>query len=285
MRVLFLIPGGSASQLQAIPAVAAVVDQLHAQVQVVCPTSAAPVWKLLPQLDHVIPFGTEEDDGFGQRNSLADWANLLGLVRDPDFQACINLAHGRDVDLMLSMTHIPTRIATGGFALTERVAVAAAGWPNQNLESFLAPLGIRLEAGAYRLTLPRPLLEQAVAELPPGDGPALLMAPSSVDGDWPADRWHALPDQVRLKVPSLRVVGANPEATPPERAAAVAAADVVLASDPAAIELALLTGTPLVALGCSGDSLPARQGVQGVGSTAALDRLSVDEVLQVLGLG
>ncbi|MEI6829867.1 MAG: lipopolysaccharide heptosyltransferase family protein [Synechococcaceae cyanobacterium ELA445] len=285
MRVLFLIPGGSASQLQAIPAVAAVVDQLHAQVQVVCPTAAAPIWSLLPQLHHVLPFGTEEDDGFGGRNSLADWANLLGQVRDPDFQACINLAHGRDLDLMLSMTHIPTRIATGGFALTERVALAATGWPNQNLESFLAPLGIRLEAGAYRLTLPRPLLEQAVAELPPGDGPALLMAPSGSEGDWPADRWHGLPDQVRLKLPSLRVVLANQQASPLERAAAVAAADVVLASDPATIELALLTGTPLVALGCSGDSLPARQGVQGVGSKAALDRLSVDEVLQVLGLG
>jgi hypothetical protein len=65
----------------------------------------------------------------------------------------------------------------------------------------------------------------------------------------------------------------------------VAAADVVLSRDPITTELALLSGTPLVALGRSGDSLPVRAGVQGLGLASSLDKLDVADVLQALGLG
>jgi hypothetical protein len=65
----------------------------------------------------------------------------------------------------------------------------------------------------------------------------------------------------------------------------VAASDVVLASDPVTIELALLCGVPLVALGSRADDLPARDGVTGLGGTTPLNQVSVDTVLGALGLG
>ncbi len=75
MRALFLIPGDSVSQLQALPAVAATAEQLGAQVQVACRPAAAGVWKLLPAVEKTLPISFEQA-------SLADWANLLGLVRE-----------------------------------------------------------------------------------------------------------------------------------------------------------------------------------------------------------
>ncbi|MFS6825916.1 hypothetical protein [Cyanobium sp. ATX-6F1] len=90
---------------------------------------------------------------------------------------------------------------------------------------------------------------------------------------------------MRLQVPGLRVLHTLSDDSPVDRAAQLAAADVVLGSDPTSIELALLSGTPLVALGRRSDTLPARQGVQGIGSSAGLDDLGVAEVLQALGLG
>jgi hypothetical protein len=60
---------------------------------------------------------------------------------------------------------------------------------------------------------------------------------------------------------------------------------VVLASDPLTVELALLCGVPLVALGRTGDSLPTRDGVSGVGEADRLAALDLDTVLQALGLG
>ena len=275
MRALFLIPGDSSLQLQAFAAVAAVAQQLSAEVQVVCPPAATGLWGLHPAVSRTIPFAFDSA-------TLADWANLLGSVREPDFQLCINRASGRQVDLMLSMSHIPTRIATGGFSATERVALAEGGWGAQAWQALVQPVGVTLSAEAFRLTLPAGELQEAAASLPSGSGPLLLLAPAGGPGDWPAAQWQALPEAIRRRLPDLRCQPLS-GAINRQRAAQVASADVVLASDPAAVELALMLGLPVVALGRNPASLPARQGVQAVGEAGRLEALAVEQVLQALG--
>ncbi len=280
MRALFLIPGDGVSQLQAFPAVAAAAQQLHFQMQVACHPAFMGLWKLLPAVEKVIPFNFDDA-------SLADWANLLGSVREPDFQACINLASGRQVDLMLSMSHIPNRIAAAGFSATEKVQLPTDVWPAQALEAFLRPIGVNLDAAAFRLSLPPAALSDATAQLPAGDGPMLLLAPSAATDDWPASQWQELPGRIRTNLPALRSLAVE-AATPAGlagRASLVAVSDVVLASDPLTIELALLSGTPLVALGRSSHSLPNRAGVQGLGDQGHLRELPSIDVLTALGLG
>ena len=280
MRALFLIPGDGASQLQALPAVAATAEQLRFQIQVACHPTLAGLWKLLPAVEKVIPFN------FGAA-TLADWANLLGCVREPDFQACINLASGRQVDLMLSMSHIPNRMAAGGFSATEKVQVPQGLWPAQALEAYLRPIGVSLDAAAFRLSLSRSALDAAGAALPAGDGPILLLAPSGSPDDWPTSAWQELPGRIAATLPGLRSLQVPPASSAqlPARAALVAASDVVLASDPVTIELALLSGTPVVAMGRSNDSLPVRTGVQGLGTPGHLRDLPSNDVLRTLGLG
>ena len=278
MRALFLIPGGSSQQLQSFAAVAAVADQLHADVQVVCPLAAVPLWGLHPAVERAMPFTYEQA-------TLADWANLMGSVREPDFQVSLNLAPSRQMDLMLSMSHIPTRVASGGFSATERITPIEGGWANQAFEAFLRPIGVRLEADSFRLPIAPADLEAASAALPSGDGPALLLAPSAASGDWPAQQWQDLPAKIRSKLPNLRTLAGTRAGDMRKRAAQIASADVVLASDPVSIELALLLGLPLVALGRDAASLPSRAGVQGLGSAANLSQLGDAEVLAALGLG
>ena len=278
MRVLFLVPGGVDAQLQTLPAAARLAEALGAQIQVACAPSAAAAWSLLPAVEKLIPFD------FNGAPTLADWANLLGNVREPDFQACINLASGRQVDLMLSMSHIPNRVASSGFSATS-TASPHSDWPAQAMAAFLKPLGVSLDAAAFRLSLPKASLEQAAAQLPAGQGPALLLAPSGRSGDWPASSWDQLPELVRSKLPDLRVVQTARNAKLPQRAAQVASCDVVLSSDPITTELALLTGMPLVALGRSAADLPNRDGVKGVGTSGQLHQLQAAEVLEALGLG
>ncbi|MFM7085490.1 MAG: glycosyltransferase family 9 protein [Cyanobium sp.] len=279
MRALFLIPGDELSQIQALPAAAAVARQLNFSLQVACAPAVAAVWKLLPAVEKVIGFD------FGNAN-LADWANLLGSVREPDFQVSFNLAAGRQVDLMLSMSHIPTRVAARGFSATEIVQPITGGWPAQQLEAYLRPIGVELAAESFRLTLPPQVLAKAQASLPAGDGPMLLLAPAGVPGDWPAERWQELPSRIRTTLPALRSLSVPPAtaAAVLQRAALVAANDVVLASDPLSEELALLCGVPLVALGRDGDSLPHRDGVKGLTARDGLGALSSDDVLTALGL-
>jgi len=279
MRALFLIPGDAVRQLQAMPAVAAVADQLKATVQVVCAPGLAAGWGLLDAVEKVIPFDFEAAN-------LADWANLLGSVREPDFQLCVNLASGRQVDLMLSMSHIPNRLAAAGFSATETVTPEVGGWPAQSLEAYLRPVGVTLDAAAFRLTLPRAEIDKAASRLPGGDGPLLLLAPRGDSSDWPASRWQELTPGIAARLPNLRscTLTATDPAGARQRAALLAGADVVLASDPLTIELALLLGLPLVALGRPAASLPTRAGVNGLGGQADLADLPPDQVLQALGL-
>lgn len=279
MRALFLIPGDELSQIQALPAAAAVASQLGFALQVACAPAMAPLWKLLPAVEKTIPFDFRDA-------SLADWANLLGSVREPDFQVCINLAGGRQVDLMLSMSHIPTRIAAAGFSATSTVRPRSGGWPAQALEAYLQPIGVKLDAGGFRLSLAAERLREAQASLPAGDGPMLLLAPAGVPGDWPLPQWQQLPQTIRTSLPGLRSQSVTPAtaAKALQRAALVAASDVVLASDPLTEELALLCGVPLVALGRDDDSLPRRDGVKGLTSRSGLGALTGDDVLAALGL-
>jgi ADP-heptose:LPS heptosyltransferase len=278
MRVLFLVPGDLTAQLHTIPAATKLAEALNAQVQVACSPAAAAAWTLLPAVEKVIPFD------FNNRPTLADWANLLGNVREPDFQAVVNLASGRQVDLMLSMSHIPNRVARSGFSATSTVTPES-GWGAQALGAYLRPLGVSLDAAAFRLSLPRAALEKAAAALPTGDGPALLLAPVGGAADWPAASWQQLPELVRAKLPNLRLVQALSGGPLLARAAQLASCDVVLSSDPVTTELALLCGMPLVAIGRDAVSLPAREGVQAVGQPGQLAQLSATAVLQALGLG
>ncbi|WP_370566296.1 hypothetical protein [Cyanobium sp. LEGE 06113] len=164
MRALFLLPGDSSRQLQAFPAVAAVADQLKAVVQVVCPAEAVGLWRLHPGVSRALPFSFANA-------TLADWANLLGSVREPDFQLCINRAPSRAMDLMLSMSHIPTRVASQGFSATALVQEPAGGWPSQAWETWLRPLGLSLNAEASACRSPRPISRPPPPPCPPAMGP------------------------------------------------------------------------------------------------------------------
>jgi hypothetical protein len=277
MRVLVLSPGQLHDQLRRLPAIAAVGQQLQASVQVACAPGVRAVWDLLPSLEKVIPFDFESNP------TLADWANLLGNVREPDFQVCLNFSEGQQVNLMLSMSHIPTRIAERGFASTETVVPGSGGWPAQTLAPYLMPLGCELNADQFRLSLPAAELDEIRASQPSGDGPLLLLAPNGKDDDWPAACWEQLPSTIRNRLGSLR--SATVPAAQPlrRRAAAIACADVVLSSCAVSQTLAAYCGTPLVALGATADDLPQRGDIRSLGSASQLNELDEASVLSALG--
>ena len=276
MRVLALSPGPLSLQLERLPALASLCSSVGATLQVACSPAVKGAWELLPQLEKVIPFDFEASP------NLADWANLLGCVREPDFQVCLNFAEGQQVNLMLSMSHIPTRIAASGFSSTELVQPQE-GWASQRLAAYLKPLGCELNADGFRLALPSTILDKARADLPSGDGPLLVLAPQGGSDDWPASEWTALPETIGQRLKGLRcselAIGLGLQA----RAAAVACADVVLTSCPVTQSLAVFSGVPLVALGGDPNAMPQRADLRCLGRADHLGDLQQNEVLQALG--
>ena len=276
MRVLALSPGPLSLQLERLPALASLCSSVGATLQVACSPAVKGAWELLPQLEKVIPFDFEASP------NLADWANLLGCVREPDFQVCLNFAEGQQVNLMLSMSHIPTRIAASGFSSTELV-LPQEGWASQRLAAYLKPLGCELNADGFRLALPSTILDKARADLPSGDGPLLVLAPKGGADDWPASEWTALPETIGQRLKGLRcselAIGLGLQA----RAAAVACADVVLTSCPVTQSLAVFSGVPLVALGGDPNAMPQRADLRCLGRADHMGDLQQNEVLQALG--
>ena len=276
MRVLALSPGPLSDQLVRMPALASLCRTLGASLQVACAPACREAWMLLPALDKVIPIDFDNDP------ALADWANLLGSIREPDFQICLNFVEGRQVNLMLSMSRIMTRIGRTGFSSTERVDDGP-GWSAQRLAPWLKPLGVSLDADAFRLTLPQTVLDQVRSDHPEGDGPLLLMAPQGGATDWPEERWNALPSAIQTRLASLRCDSLPAGLPLIRRAAAVACADVVLTSCPITQILTVFSGTPLVALGAEPGLLPERGDLRCLGSASELTTLQEDEVLKALG--
>ena len=276
MRVLALSPGSLQQQLERLPLIAAAAEQLHATVQVACPIAHRQIWELLPAVEKVIPFAYDEGC------TLADWANLLGCVREPDFQVCLNFASGRQVNLMLGMSHIPTRLAFDGFATTHQVQ-RTKGWKAQQLSGFLQAIGLKLEADGFRLSLPATTLDSVRAEQPEGDGPLLLLAPSSEATDWPTHQWQSLTGTIRQRLASLRSQHLSADTKLLTRAGQVACADVVLSSCPVTQLLAVYSGVPLVALGTDAADLPHREGLRCLGDSSNLQQLGEEDVLAALG--
>jgi ADP-heptose:LPS heptosyltransferase len=276
MRVLALSPGSSQDQLDRLPALESLCQQLGAALFVACDPGVSAAWQLLPCVEKVFPFSFEAGP------SLADWANLLGNVREPDFQVCINFAEGQQVNLMLSMSHIPSRIGTSGFACTEQVQ-AGDGFAAQRLSTYLSPLGCNLDADAFRLALPSQELEEARSSQPQGDGPMLILAPSAEDQDWPSDRWLALPKSISKRLATLRSSTLDLDLSLRRRAAAVACADVVLSSCAITQRLAVYFGIPLVALGATPTDFPPRGDIRCLGVRSDLASLTEQEVLDALG--
>ena len=275
MRVLVLSPGTAQQQLERMPALAACANELGASIQLACSPAYRSLWTLLPSVEKIIPFD------FSAALTMADWANLLGSVREPDFQVCLNFAEGRQVNLMLSMSHIPTRVAEAGFASTAK-AGQTQGWSAQRLSGFLAPLGLSLDAAAFRISLPTGLMNRARERQPQGDGPLLLLQPSARAGDWPVERWKQLPLTIKDKLPGLRTIDLEDNSSLSERAAQIACTDVVLTSCPVTSLLATFCGVPLVALGLSEDQLPKRDVIRHLGNND-LRSLSEADVLEAMG--
>ncbi len=109
MRVLALVPGGVERQLEFLPVLHLIKEGLKAaEVAVVVDPQVKPAYGLIPVATEVIPYN------FYAANSPADWANLLGILRDREYEAVITLAESWSLGLLLWLSGIPTRIGYPG---------------------------------------------------------------------------------------------------------------------------------------------------------------------------
>ncbi|WP_052049991.1 glycosyltransferase family 9 protein [Leptolyngbya sp. KIOST-1] len=174
----------------------------NAEVSVVAAPSATAIYQLSKGVAEVVPYN------FAAPNSPADWANLLGIVRDREFDVAITLTDSWSIALLLWLSGVPTRLGYGSAAnnllLTATVPPSAAA---PSYSDLLAPIQITSAPPALSVNVPRSDLT-AAESLRQGlgleNGYVLLYpGPTASGTTYPTESWVAILKDFQQRQPGL----------------------------------------------------------------------------------
>jgi ADP-heptose:LPS heptosyltransferase len=279
MRILALVPGGIGDQILFFPTV----DDLRgrypeAEIDVVVEPRSTAAYRVSKSVNQVIPFD------FKDANGPADWGNLLGIVRDREYDVAMTLDRRWSVGFLLWLTGIPMRIgyATSGgkMFLSNSVALNQNQYAAATFHDLLQGMGIASPCPDLAINVPKADIEWAEAEqqrlgmkesgyvLIHGDSSILSQTPG-FDRVYPVKQWQQIIKDLQLRQPNLPVaiikgpddgtfvnsilaVCPGVKVISPtdigKLAATIAGANLMLCADGAPMHLSIAVGTYTIAL-------------------------------------
>ncbi len=272
MRIVALVPGKIGDQILFFPTLDALKRAYpDAQIDVVVEPSAKAAYRVCKSVTDAIAFD------FKDRNSLADWGNLIGLLRDREYDIAISPQSQFVLNLLLWLTGIPTRVGykgNGSVFLTDTILLTAQQ-PGAKYRDLLQGLGINSPLPELSINVPASDITWSEKEQQSlgvsESGYVAIYDPQSAGGEstYPAAAWRQIIQSLREKQPNLPVViikDADNElfvksmltsfpdlkVTFPEDmgklAATIASANLLICTDSAAMYIALAVQTYTVAL-------------------------------------
>lgn len=216
MRILALVPGGIGDQLLFFPTL----DDLqrtfpNAEIDVVVEPRAKGAYEVCKSVNQIIPFD------FKDRNSLSDWSNLLGVIRDRYYDIALSLGQRWAVGLLLWLTGTPVRIGYAGgagqFLLTQAVPLKPEQYAAHMYHDLLQGLNITTPCPEIDIKLSKRHIEWAEAQQQhlglKDSGYVLIHGGSSrlaktkgIDKIYPVEKWQTIIQDFRTKQPDLPVV-------------------------------------------------------------------------------
>ncbi|MBD2081247.1 glycosyltransferase family 9 protein [Leptolyngbya sp. FACHB-17] len=278
MRILALVPGGIGDQILFFPTL----DDLratypNAQIDVVVEPRAKAAYRISKSVNHIILFD------FKGSNSLSDWSNLLGVLRDREYDVAISLGQRWGIGFLLWLSGIETRVGYDSGAktfFTRTVPLNQNQYAAAMYHDLLKGIGIDRPVSDIAISVPAKDLEWSDAErkrLGLQDGGYVLIHPGAsqlsqrkgIDKIYPAENWKKIIQDFQQKQPDLPIVlikGEEDEAivaqlaalcpgikvTAPENTgqlvAMVAGASLMLCTDSAPMHIAIAAQTFTLAL-------------------------------------
>jgi ADP-heptose:LPS heptosyltransferase len=215
MRLVALVPGGIGDQILFFPTL----DDLQryypdAQIDVVVEPRSKNAYRVCKSVQDVIPFD------FKDRNSLTDWVNLVGTIRDREYDVAISLERSWFVALLLWLTGIRTRIGYSGAGknfLTNPVPLKTEQYAAAMYHDLLQGLGINSPCPELAINVPKPDIAWAESEqkrlgihesgyvLIHGGSTELAQA-KGIDPIYPVENWKPIIQDFLSRQPDLPVV-------------------------------------------------------------------------------
>ena len=163
MRVLALVPGGIGEQILFFPTLDDL-KQSHpdAQIDVVVEPRAKGAYRVCKSVSEVIPYD------FADQNSLADWGNLLGIIRDRQYDVVLSLNQLWAIGLLIWLTGIPTRIGYDGGSkamfFTDLAPLKTEQYTAHRYHDLLQGLGITTPCPELTINVPKRDIDWAESE-------------------------------------------------------------------------------------------------------------------------
>ncbi len=210
MRVLALVPGGITEQLQFFPTLTTIHEIYpHAEISIVVEPSSKEAYQVSKAVSEVIPF-----DYQGQ-NSPADWANLLGIIRDREFELALCASERWEESLLLWLSGIPKRIgynsAQISWLYTNTVIADKTQYPASKYQELLQGLAQTSKLAAMALNVPEGDIAWAEKQRQSldlaGSGYVVMYPGLSAQADsYPVNSWLSIIDDFQSKQPQLPIL-------------------------------------------------------------------------------
>ncbi len=226
MRILAIVPGGISDQLLFFPALEAIKRVYsNAEIGVVAEPKAIAAYRVSKIVDTVVPFS------FSAANSPSDWANLLGIVRDREYEVVITTDFSWSMGLMLWLSGVPTRVTFKGtsapYFYTATLDDSAESIPQYQADRYhklLSAIGIDGPTPALTVNVPEKDLTWAKGmrdrlDLKSG---YVLMYPGPDTGSadpgarFPVPSWQTVIADFRDKQPKMPIVLLQTEGSIPQ---------------------------------------------------------------------
>lgn len=220
MRILALVPGGIGNQILFFPTL----EDLkrfypNAEIDVIVEPRAMAAYRLCKFL-HDKSLDLIKFD-FQDRNGLADWANLLGIIRDREYDAVLSLGQSWGMNFLLWLTGIPQRVgyasSSGAMFFTYSVPLKTSQYVACMYHDLLQGLGISTPCPDLSVTLLKEDIQWAEAEQQrlgiKDSGYVLIHGGCSqsarsrgLDKIYPVKSWQQIIQDLQQRQPQLPVV-------------------------------------------------------------------------------
>lgn len=278
MRILALVPGGIGDQILFFPTLEDLKQNYkNAAIDVLVEPRAKSAYRVCPHVNEVLLFD------YKARNGLADYLNLLGIIRDREYEIALTLGQRWTVGLLLWLNGIPTRVGyktNNSWFITNPVPLKIEQYAAEMYHDLLQGLGIHTTCPLPKITLPKEDIQWAEAEQKRLEikesgyilihgGSSKLALIKGIDKIYPVSQWRKIIDDLLQKQPSISIVLLKgPDDAewvaqlkndrsllkviqPPDigkLAAMIAGANLMLCTDSAPMHLSVAVGTYTIAL-------------------------------------
>ncbi len=267
MRILALIPGGIDAQINFFPTLETLQSTYpNAKIDVLVEPRAKKAYRVCKYVHDVLLFDYQD------RNSMADYLNLLGILRDCEYDAALCFGTPWTVTSILWLNGIPIRIgeqSNKSWLFSKAIPLKKDQYAAEMYHSFLAGLDIQADCPKVKINVPQEDIDWVEVRqkgLGIRSGYILLHSSNEI---YPAKNWKAIITDIQDKQPEMPIVlfqdqdngewvtemlESHPQlkvSAPSDigkSAAIIAGANLFLSTNPVSISLAVAVGTYTIAL-------------------------------------